>query len=66
VIVCVIAVQLACVNALFVNMKKQTTGSAIEHVVKKTTIGNGRVSTSTMNKHKRRSFKKYRGQGKRR
>jgi hypothetical protein len=44
-------------------MKKQTKGSAIEHVVKKTTIGNGRISTSTMNKHKRRSFKRYRGQG---
>jgi hypothetical protein len=44
-------------------MKKQTTGSAIEHVVKKTTIGDGRISTATMNKHKRRNFKKYRGQG---
>tara|TARA_Y100000114_G_C11737202_1_gene316890 strand:- start:397 stop:540 length:144 start_codon:yes stop_codon:yes gene_type:complete len=47
-------------------MKKQTQGSAIEHVVKKTTIGNGRISTSTMNKHKRRSYKPYRGQGRRR
>ncbi len=44
-------------------MRKQTQGNAIEHVVKKTTIGNGRISTSTMNKHKRRSYKKYRGQG---
>jgi hypothetical protein len=63
VVVCVIAVQLACVNALFVNMKKQKVNSTIDHVVKKTTIGNGRISTSTMNKHKRRSFKPYRGQG---
>jgi len=47
-------------------MKKQTQGSAIEHVVKKTTIGDGRISTSTMNKHKRRSYKPYRGQGRRR
>jgi len=44
-------------------MKKQKTNSTIDHVVKKTTIGNGRISTSTMNKHKRRSFKPYRGQG---
>ena len=47
-------------------MKKHREGNAVEHVVKKTTIGNGRISTSSMNKHKRRSFKKYRGQGKRR
>jgi len=44
-------------------MKKQTQGSSIEHVVKKTTIGDGRISWSTMNKHKRRNFKKYKGQG---
>jgi hypothetical protein len=43
--------------------KKQTNVVNIEHVVKKTTIGDGRISWSTMNKHKRRSFKKYRGQG---
>jgi len=53
----------ACVSVLYVNMKKQKTNSPIDHAVKKTTIGNGRISTSTMNKHKRRSFKKYRGQG---
>jgi hypothetical protein len=44
-------------------MKKQKINSNIDHVVKKTTIGNGRMSTATMNKHKRRSFKPYRGQG---
>jgi hypothetical protein len=44
--------------------KKQTNVVNIEHVVKKTTIGHGRISTSTMNKAKKRSFKKYVGQGK--
>jgi hypothetical protein len=28
-----------------------------------TSIGRGRIKTSSMNKNKRRSFKKYRGQG---
>mgnify|MGYP005690054085 CR=1 FL=1 len=31
---------------------------------KKTSIGNNNLATSTMNKNYRRSFKKYRGQGK--
>lgn len=31
---------------------------------KKTSIGRRNVSTSTMNKSKKRSYKKYRGQGK--
>ena len=31
---------------------------------KKTSIGGGKVGTSTMNKSKKRSFKKYNGQGK--
>jgi hypothetical protein len=44
-------------------MKKQVANNLIEHVVKKTTMGDGRISWSTMNKHKRRNFKKYRGQG---
>jgi len=44
--------------------KKQTDSSkVIEHVSKKTTIGDGRIRWSTMNKHKRRNFKEYRGQG---
>ena len=34
-----------------------------EKTFKRTSIGRGRVKTSTMNKHKRRSWKKYRGQG---
>lgn len=31
---------------------------------KKTCIGNGNIKTSSMNKGKKRGFKKYRGQGK--
>jgi len=31
---------------------------------KKTSIGNGNIKTSSMNKSKKRGFKKYRGQGK--
>ena len=30
---------------------------------KGTSIGRGKIKFSTMNKHKKRSFKKYRGQG---
>ena len=30
---------------------------------KRTTIGNGKMAMSKMNKHKRRSYKRYRGQG---
>ena len=43
--------------------KQNTSSKTIEHVVKKTTIGDGRISWSTMNKNKRRNFKQYRGQG---
>lgn len=32
--------------------------------VKGTSIGRGRIKTSSMNKHKRKDYKKYRGQGK--
>jgi hypothetical protein len=28
-----------------------------------TSIGNGKIKTSTMNKNKKQNFKKYRGQG---
>ena len=34
-----------------------------EPVVKGTSIGSGKIKTSSMNKSKRRSFKVYRGQG---
>jgi hypothetical protein len=35
-----------------------------ETTKKKTSIGGGRISTCMMNKSKKRSYKKYRGQGK--
>ena len=44
--------------------RKQTVVTNIISLPKRTTIGNGKIGTSTMNKHKRRFFKKYRGQGK--
>jgi len=34
-----------------------------EPTYKKTSQGRKNIKTSTMNKHKRRSYKKYRGQG---
>lgn len=42
---------------------KQTERVHIEPVVKGTSIGRGVTKTSSMNKSKRRSYKKYRGQG---
>ena len=44
--------------------RKQTVVTNIISLPKRTTIGNGKIGSSTMYKHKRRSFKKYRGQGK--
>lgn len=40
-------------------------GDKIERksVKKRTSVGGGRLKTSSMNKSKRRSYKKYRGQG---
>ena len=35
----------------------------LNNYIKGTSIGNGQISKSTMNKHKKRGFKKYRGQG---
>jgi len=43
--------------------KKATTTWKPESIIKGTSIGNGTLKTSTMNKSKRRSFKLYRGQG---
>jgi hypothetical protein len=37
--------------------------STINHVKKRTTIGRGRLKMSSMNKHKRRNYKAYNGQG---
>jgi hypothetical protein len=48
----------------------QNKKNALRHIVKGTSQGDGgrgrktKQNTSTMNKHRRRSFKKYRGQGK--
>jgi len=43
--------------------KTQTSITSIMSIPKKTTIGGGKLGMSTLNKHKRRSYKKYRGQG---
>lgn len=40
--------------------------SIIDHKPKRTSIGNGKIKKSSMNKSKKRSYKKYNGQGKRR
>ncbi len=44
--------------------KEQTSITSIMSIPKRTTIGGGKIKTSSLNKHKRRSYKKYRGQGK--
>lgn len=46
--------------------KKSNAGTAWKPEANKkgTSIGRGFTKTSTMNKNKRRSYKKYRGQGK--
>ena len=45
--------------------KTKTTGIAWhpEPMIKGTSIGNGAIKLSSMNKHKKRSYKPYRGQG---
>lgn len=43
--------------------KAVTVTSKKNSIAKGTSIGNGLTKTSSMNKNKRRSFKKYRGQG---
>ena len=42
-------------------IKDQTTRP--EPTIKSTSIGNGMIKTSSMNKGKKRSYKAYRGQG---
>jgi hypothetical protein len=46
-------------------MAKATTATAWkpDNPGKRTSIGRGRVKLQTMNKSKKRSYKKYRGQG---
>lgn len=43
--------------------KAQTSITSIMSIPKKTTIGGGKLGMSTFNKHKRRSYKRYKGQG---
>jgi len=43
--------------------RKQKETTNVVFIPKRTSIGRGKIGFSTMNKHKRRSYKKYRGQG---
>lgn len=43
--------------------KSRTSTKTIEINHKRTSIGSGKIKTSSMNKHKRRSHKPSRGQG---
>ena len=42
---------------------KSYTTSVFEPTKKRTSIGRGKIKKASMNKHKKRSFKKYRRQG---
>lgn len=44
-------------------MPKTKTIKVVDHIEKGTSIGRNPKSMATMNKHKKRSYKKYRGQG---
>ena len=44
--------------------KRPVENLGIIHLPKSTSIGDGKIKMSSMNKSKKRSFKKYRGQGK--
>jgi|TARA_X000000950_G_C13790432_1_gene609113 hypothetical protein len=44
--------------------RMMNTSNVYEPKIKRTSIGNGKTKMSSMNKHKRRSWKKYKGQGK--
>lgn len=48
----------------YIMAKQWNTTTVINHTEKGTSIGARPKSMATMNKHKKRSFKKYRGQGK--
>lgn len=43
---------------------KGSTSTTHTSVHKRTSIGHGKLKTSSMNKTQRKSYKKYRGQGK--
>ena len=45
-------------------MAKAKVIQTVNHTSKGTSIGRNPRSMATMNKHKKRSYKKYRGQGK--
>ena len=45
--------------------RAMNTTSVYEPKVKRTSIGNGKVKMNSMNKSKRRDYKPYKGQGKR-
>ena len=47
-------------------MALKSVESTIDHKPKRTSIGGGKVKKSSMNKSKKRSYKKYNGQGKHR
>jgi len=44
--------------------KTVSNSAVLIHIPKRTTIGDGRIRMSSLNKSKRLSYKKYRGQGK--
>lgn len=44
-------------------MAKAKETSVLEHTPKRTSIGGGKTKMSSMNKHKKRSYKKYNRQG---
>ena len=44
-------------------MARSTDKPTIEHKIKGTSIGDGKLKINSMNKSKRRSFKKYNRQG---
>ena len=46
-----------------VRKMKMNTVSVYEPKIKRTSIGRGKIKKASMNKHKKRSFKKYRRQG---
>jgi len=43
--------------------KTVSNSAVLIHIPKRTTIGDGRIRMSSLNKSKRRSYKKYIGQG---
>lgn len=44
-------------------MAREAAKKTITRTIKRTSQGNGNIKRSSMNKHKKRSFKAYKGQG---